>query len=219
MKWDSIETFFLDMDGTILDLAFDNYFWHDHIPRLYSIKNKISFNKAKIEFEEKYKKRRNTIEWYSLKFWSNELDINLDNELVKTKNRIKIFPGVYNFLNKLKKHKINVVLITNCPREMLNVKFTQAKLWGYFNIIISSEDFGCPKEEDKFWKLLESKIFFDKNKTVFIDDNVNVLECASKYGINHVFGICCPDSSEKKQIIKEYLTLDSISQFEEKFID
>ena len=85
MKWDSIETFFLDMDGTILDLAFDNYFWHDHIPRLYSIKNKISFNKAKIEFEEKYKKRRNTIEWYSLKFWSNELDINLDNELVKTK--------------------------------------------------------------------------------------------------------------------------------------
>ena len=164
MKWDSIETFFLDMDGTILDLAFDNYFWHDHIPRLYSIKNKISFNKAKIEFEEKYKKRRNTIEWYSLKFWSNELDINLDNELVKTKNRIKIFPGVYNFLNKLKKHKINVVLITNCPREMLNVKFTQAKLWGYFNIIISSEDFGCPKEEDKFWKLLESKIFLIKTK-------------------------------------------------------
>ena len=219
MKWDSIETFFLDMDGTILDLAFDNYFWHDHIPRLYSKKNKISFNKAKIEFEEKYKKKRNTIEWYSLKFWSNELDINLDNELVKTKNRIKIFPGVYNFLNKLKSHKINIVLITNCPREMLNVKFTQAKLWGYFNIIISSEDFGYPKEADEFWKLLEKKFFFDKNKTIFIDDNVNVLECASKYGINHIFGICCPDSSKKKQIIEEYLTLDNVSQFEEKFID
>ena len=58
--------FFLDMDGTILDLAFDNYFWHDHIPILYSKKNKISFNKAKIEFEKNIRKE-NTIEWYSLK--------------------------------------------------------------------------------------------------------------------------------------------------------
>ena len=52
MKWNSIETFFLDMDGTILDLAYDDYFWHYHIPALHAAKNKITLNAAKLEFEE-----------------------------------------------------------------------------------------------------------------------------------------------------------------------
>ena len=27
VDWDSIDTVLLDMDGTLLDLHFDNYFW------------------------------------------------------------------------------------------------------------------------------------------------------------------------------------------------
>ena len=58
MKWDSIETFFLDMDGTLLDLAYDNYFWHKHIPKVYAKKNNISYIKSKKIFEEMYKKTK-----------------------------------------------------------------------------------------------------------------------------------------------------------------
>ena len=32
MDWKSITAVFLDMDGTLLDLYFDNYFWHEHVP-------------------------------------------------------------------------------------------------------------------------------------------------------------------------------------------
>ena len=117
MKWNSIETFFLDMDGTILDLSYDNYFWHQHIPNIYAQKNDISLEKAKLEFEEKYKKKKNTIQWYSLNFWSHELGINLDDELIKTKHKIKIFPGVLKFLDQLKKRRIKIILLTNCPRK------------------------------------------------------------------------------------------------------
>ena len=221
MKWNSIETFFLDMDGTILDLSYDNYFWHQHIPHVYAQKNNISFEKAKFEFEEKYKKKKNTIQWYSLNFWSNELDINLNNELIKTKHKIRVFPGVINFLDQLKKRRIEVILLTNCPRKMLNVKLTQTKLWGYFSAIISSEDFGYAKETNEFWQFLEKKITYDKDKTIFIDDNQCVLEYSCKNGLKNIISINYPDSDKKKQEIKEYQSLDSISlfEFEREFID
>ena len=61
MKWNSIETFFLDMDGTLLDLAYDNYFWHEHIPALYSKKNGITIQEGQRIFEKLYKINR--IQW------------------------------------------------------------------------------------------------------------------------------------------------------------
>ena len=221
MKWNSIETFFLDMDGTILDLSYDNYFWHQHIPYVYAQKNNITFEKAKLEFERKYKKKKNTIQWYSLNFWSNELDINLDAELIKTKHKIRLFPGVLEFLDQLKKRKIKIIILTNCPRKMLNVKITQTKLWGYFSNIISSEDFGYAKETDEFWQFLEKEIFYNKDKAIFIDDSENVLKYSHKNGLKNIISINYPDSNREKQEIQGYHSLDGISllEFEKKFID
>ena len=68
MKWNSIETFFLDMDGTLLDLAYDNYFWHEHIPALYSKKNGITMQEGTHIFEELYKNKQDTMEWYSISY-------------------------------------------------------------------------------------------------------------------------------------------------------
>ena len=33
--WRAIDTVLLDMDGTLLDLRFDNYFWLELVPRKY----------------------------------------------------------------------------------------------------------------------------------------------------------------------------------------
>ena len=32
LDWTSIDTVLLDMDGTLLDLRFDNWFWQEHVP-------------------------------------------------------------------------------------------------------------------------------------------------------------------------------------------
>ena len=36
INWPQIDTVFLDMDGTLLDLHFDNHFWREHMPRRYA---------------------------------------------------------------------------------------------------------------------------------------------------------------------------------------
>ena len=37
VNWNKIDTILLDMDGTLLDLYFDNYFWREHVPTLCGI--------------------------------------------------------------------------------------------------------------------------------------------------------------------------------------
>ena len=219
MKWDSIETFFLDMDGTLLDLSYDNYFWHEHIPSIYAKKNNISYKKAKIKLEKMYKNKKNTLEWYSLDYWGEILEINLDNELLQTKNKIKIFPGVVEFLKSIKERKIKIILLTNCPRKMLNVKLTQTRLWGFFDKIISSEDYGYAKETNEFWHNLKKNIKFKKGSSVFIDDSQNVLDCSYENGIKNIFCINIPDSNKDKQEIKRHKSIDNISLFESEFIN
>lgn len=210
MKCSSIDTIFLDLDGTLLDLAYDNYFWHDHIPNLIAKKNKLPFEKVKIEFENIYKSKQNTIEWYSLDYWSKIFEIDLKNEVLKTKNKIKIFPNAHNLLTNLKKRKIRIILLTNCPRDMLDIKLTQTQLWGFFDKIISSEDYGFSKEDDRFWHNLNTAIDFNKMNTLFVDDSENVLNCASRNGIKNIFYIKFPDSNKEGQIIKNFNPLDSI---------
>ena len=218
MKWDSIETFFLDMDGTLLDLSYDNYFWHKHIPKVYAKINNISYIKSKEIFEKMYKEKQGTLDWYCLNYWSDKLKINLNSELLKTKNKIKIFPGVIDFLLQLKKRDIKIVLLTNCPRDMLNVKFNEKKLWGYFDNIISSEDYGFAKETNEFWNCLDKELIYNKKTTIFIDDNQKVLDFAYRNGIKNIIAINFPDSESKKQIIKNYKSIDSISLFEKEII-
>ena len=101
---------------------------------------------------------------------------------------------------------------------MLYVKITQCKLWGYFNKIISSEDYEFAKETDEFWKILEEKIFFNKTKTVFIDDNQDVLRYSYRNGIKNLVSINFPDSNEEKKSISKFLSIDSISLFNPEII-
>ena len=64
-----------------------------------------------------YKEKQGTLDWYCLNYWSDKLKINLNSELLKTKNKIKIFPGVIDFLLQLKKRNIKIVLTYKLPQR------------------------------------------------------------------------------------------------------
>ena len=43
-EWSRIDVVCLDMDGTVLDLHFDNHFWQTHVPRRSDIRIPVSFS-------------------------------------------------------------------------------------------------------------------------------------------------------------------------------
>jgi len=49
IPWGDINTVFLDMDGTLLDLNFDNHFWLEHVPQRYAEARGLEPAAAKVE--------------------------------------------------------------------------------------------------------------------------------------------------------------------------
>ena len=210
MDWNKVTAVFLDMDGTILDLNFDNYFWHEHVPLRYSEKNKLNLIDAKKLLKSQYNSKAGTLEWYCIDYWTRELDLDIAALKKEISHQIKIFPYVKTFLKQLKENKKYIVLVTNAHRTSVQIKFDFLNLENYFDNIISSHDFGYPKEDHMFWVKFMSSKPFDPENILFIDDNLKVLRAAEIYGIKNLVTIKQPDSSLPEQ---DTLNFRSISGF------
>ena len=207
MDWKSITAVFLDMDGTLLDLYFDNYFWHEHVPLRFSEKNTIDLHAAKQQLLTRYKSKTGTLDWYCVDFWSSELGLDITALKREVSKHIKIFPNAEKFLKKLKQYNIHIALVTNAHRKSIAVKMDHLDLESYFDKIISSHDYGHAKEEQEFWHKLMQAEPFDPATTLFIDDNLSVLAAAEAYGVKHLLSIKKPDSSKPLQDTLHYPAL------------
>ena len=49
LPWHAIDTVLLDMDGTLLDLHYDNHFWMEHLPQRYAELHGVSRAMAEME--------------------------------------------------------------------------------------------------------------------------------------------------------------------------
>jgi putative hydrolase of the HAD superfamily len=200
------------MDGTLLDLYFDNYFWHEHVPLRFSEKHKIELYDAKQKLLARYKSKAGSLEWYCIDFWENELELDIGSLKREVSKHIQIFPNVEKFLKNLRLHDKNIFLVTNAHRKSIAVKMDHLDLEGYFDKIISSHDFGHAKEEQEFWHKLMLAEPFDPGTTLFIDDNLSVLAAAEVYGIKNLLSVKQPDSSQPLQDTKHY---PAFSDFDE----
>ena len=176
----------LDMDGTLLDRYFDDYFWEHLVPEKYAERQNITFGKAKEELMKRYKIHEGTLNWTDLDFWSGELDLDIPALKEQIKHLIEVHPHVEDFLKMLKRQKKKVFLVTNAHYKAVDLKLKKTHLGKYFDSVLSSFDAGYPKESLKFWKEAEKRLGFDRNRTLFIDDTDEILKTAKKYGVKYI---------------------------------
>jgi len=181
-----IKYILLDMDGTLLDKYFDDYFWEHLVPEKYAEKHNITFGKAKEELLSKYKKHEGTLNWTDIDFWSGELDLDIPALKEQIKHLIEVHPHVEDFLRMLKKHKKKVFMVTNAHYKVLDIKLKKTEIGKYFDKCITSFEMGYPKERIEFWEKTEKMLRFDKEKTLFIDDTVEILRTAKNFGIKYL---------------------------------
>ncbi len=212
MEWEHVEDVFLDMDGTLLDLNFDNYFWHEHVPLRYSEKYNIEFDQAKHQLRSQYDNKKGTLEWYCLDYWTKQLDLDITSLKQEIVHRVKIFPNVKYFLLQLKKLDKKISLVTNAHHDSVQIKLKYLNLEDYFDTIISSHDFGYPKEKTLFWNKLKESNPFNPSKTLFIDDNLSVLAAAEEFGINYLLTIKQPDSLKPQQDTLHYSAISNFAE-------
>ncbi|GAB2190339.1 GMP/IMP nucleotidase [Sessilibacter sp. MAH1] len=201
VDWDDIDTILLDMDGTLLDLHFDNYFWLTHLPKRYGELHGISADEATEHILPKVKEHEGTLNWYCLDFWSAALKVNVGELKREIQHKIQIRPYVEAFLKAAKKMNKKLVLITNAHQDSLNLKLEITKIDQWLDVVLSSHQFKYPKEQQEFWHSLHQLEKFNPEKTLFIDDTVRILRAAQDFGIKHLLCIHQPDSQQKREIV------------------
>ena len=196
LNWAHIDSVLLDLDGTLLDLHYDNYFWREFVPARYAQNRSLSLTDAKAKLLPRMLELQGTLEWYCVDFWSRELDLDILALKTELRHLIKLRPGARSFLSYLQTRPQRVILATNAHLKSVELKFQQTGLAPLFDRVITSHELGHPKEEQAFWRKLQLLEAFDPRRTLFIDDNLPVLEAAACYGIGHLLAVSRPDLTQ-----------------------
>jgi putative hydrolase of the HAD superfamily len=194
IDWARVHSVFLDMDGTLLDLQFDNRFWHDHVPLRWGERRGLDAATARAQLEPRFRAREGTLEWYCTDFWSRELELDVLELKRELAHLVAVHPGVHSFLHAVRASGRRMVLVTNAHARVLEFKMHRTDLDRHFDAVWSAHEFGVPKEGAGFWDRLRAAEPFDPATTLFVDDSLAVLRAARAYGIAQVVAVTRPDA-------------------------
>lgn len=209
MIFKDIECLLIDMDGVILDNAYDNDFWQNQIPEVIADSKGIAFDDAKRLAIQIFNYKKNTKDWYDVDYWSNMLDIDIEAQKRSEKSfsKISLYDGVIDTLSVLK-NKTKMILITNAHRKTLNIKLEKYNLTPYFDEMVCAHELNYVKEDIQLWYMLRSKYRLDYEKTLLVEDTINNINVGLSAGISGAIYVGDETFTVSDKIIK----LSSINQ-------
>ncbi|MFC3094089.1 GMP/IMP nucleotidase [Alteromonas sediminis] len=204
LPWNQIDTVLLDMDGTLIDLHFDNVFWLDHLPAKIAEKSGKPIDVCRDELYAHYEKVVGTIQWYCLDYWKAQLGLDLIAAKREVDHLISMRDDTIPFLDALKQTGRRVVLVTNAHPDALSLKLEHTALDKHIDTLISTHEFGVSKEFQSLWQQVHSRLEFDPARTLFVDDSIPILHAAKKFGIAHLLCVANPDSQKPLREINDF---------------
>ncbi len=205
------DTLMLDMDGTLLDLAFDNYVWTQLVPREFARERSISEDQARQQLYATMRELEGKLDWYCLDYWSEVLDLDIAALHRDMNHRIGYLPGAEDFLEQVAAMDLRLLMVTNSHRETLEIKNEVTDVKRFFDAIYTSHDLGHPKEDQPFWESLRSREEFDPARTMFVDDNISVLGSARRFGIRYLVAVAQPETTGPVREVSDYPSVDRVA--------
>jgi len=203
-----------DMDGTLLDLAFDDFIWNECLPERHAKTHQLPLSESKEKLYQFYQSHRHTLVWYSSTYWTKTVGVDVLKLQQEFQSKIQARSGCIELLQQLKEQGCTCWLVTNADRASLRLKLDNIEIEHFFDVIISSEQVGYAKEDVNFWQELQRLHPFNPDETIFIDDTAPVLKTAEKFGIQHLFTISQPSSLKdiKQHQDLEFKALDRLTE-------
>ena len=212
IDWRAIETVLLDMDGTLLDLHFDNFFWQEYLPERFAEIKGVDSLQAKQLIVTQTREIGGSLNWYSTDYWSELLEIDVVRLKHEVSHKVAVRPYCVDFLDALRAANKDVVLVTNAHHDSLALKMDKTQIAHKFDRLITVHEFSLPKEDPQCWHEVHKRHPFEASKTLLIDDNLHALQSAREYGIARLLAIYQPDSRAPRRQISGF---DAIHSFDE----
>lgn len=196
VNWSAIDTVLLDMDGTLLDLSFDNYFWLEYLPTRYAQHHACDLASAQQYLNDLSASLHGTLNWYCLDYWSAQISMDVEALKTEVKHLIRFRPGTVEFLAYLQAQRKKAIMVTNAHPKALELKLLASGLGKHMQVCFSSHSFQLAKENSGFWERLGRHAQLDYSRCLFIDDSLSVLRCAQAEGISNLLHVLQPDSTQ-----------------------
>ncbi len=212
IDWQAIDTVLLDMDGTLLDLHFDNFFWQEYLPARYAEIKGMPADQARDHIIGQTRRIEGSLNWYSTDYWSEVLEVDVVALKREISHKVTVRPFCIDFLDALRIAGKDVVMVTNAHRDSLDLKMSKTRIAHKFDRLITVHEFSLPKEDPLCWHEVHKRHPFTAQKTLLIDDNLRALQSAREYGISYLLAIYQPDSQSPRLEISDF---DAIHSFDE----
>ncbi len=185
--WNAVDDVLLDMDGTLLDRRFDDFFFEEALPQRYAEKYGLALAEAQARLLAMYRSVEGTLDWADLHYWTERLGIDVV-ELTREHGHLICFlPGAVDFLRYARAAGKRVAVVTNAHYTNVSIKVGRTGLDQYVDRVVCAFDIGCLKLRSEFWPACQRVMGFDPAKSLYVDDDQACLAAARQYGVGFIF--------------------------------
>lgn len=210
--WTRVRHVLLDMDGTLLDLAFDNFIWRQLIPERYAARRGLDLEQARAELDPHFMAVAHTLPWYDTDHWSRVTGLDVAALHREFQHRITILDGSLVFLDAARASGRKLWITTNAHPDSWRPKLEQTGIAPYFEHIVSSHDMQAPKEDERYWQRLRERHAFDPAHALFADDSRPVLESARRFGIAQIVAMNHPDTTQPPRHFEDFYSVARLDE-------
>jgi putative hydrolase of the HAD superfamily len=186
LNWDQIADVLLDMDGTLLDRHFDNFFFEEELPRRYAAMHRLSFETSRERLMAMYRSVEGELAWTDLEYWSGRVGIDVVAMHQELQHMIGFLPGAEEFLKTVRARGKRIIVLTNAHHAGVAVKSAKTGLDRYVDRIVDAFEVGYLKMRPEYWPACRKLVGFDPGRSLYVDDDESCLTAAKQYGIAQV---------------------------------
>jgi HAD superfamily hydrolase (TIGR01509 family) len=181
--WDQIDDVLLDMDGTLLDRHFDNFFFEEELPRRYAVLQGLSFEESRERLMAMYRSVEGELAWTDLHYWTDRVGIDVVAMHKELNHMIGFLPGAEEFLRQLRQRGKRVTVITNAHQTGVAVKAAKTGLDQHVDRIVDAFEVGYLKMRPEYWPSCQQLVGFEPKRSLYVDDDESCLDAAKRFGI------------------------------------
>lgn len=218
LAWADIDFVLLDMDGTLIDLYFDNYLWNVVLPQRFGEREGVDAERALELLYRDMLGSKASLDFYDLDYWIRQTRLDIDAIHEELKPLVRYRPGAVDFIAAVRASGRPAILATNAHPRSVAVKHRAIGLLDKLDASYSAHELGAPKEDPRFWARFSERLTerfdgaYQPQRTLLVDDNAVVLAAAQRADIGHLLCVAQPDSNAEP---RKDLPFPAIADFAE----
>jgi putative hydrolase of the HAD superfamily len=211
LNWDEIDDVLLDMDGTLLDRHFDNFFFEEELPRRYAALHGLQLEESRNALMTMYRSVEGELAWTDLHYWTQRVGIDVVALHRELDHMIGFLPGAEDFLRYLHLLGKRVTIVTNAHEAGVSVKVAKTGLDRHVDRIVNAFEVGYLKMRPEYWPHCQRLLGFDPAKSLYMDDDEGCLIAADQFGVAHLIHSAKSSSQLPPVPLTQFVSVTSFS--------